>query len=115
MGRCKMELEDINQEKDEESSALDTMNMLEGSENIQNLMRQKPWFDKLHTARMAFEDRYESSVMSSSSSSSKFYASIQLPNFDNFELRKDTPDTRIETMQAKEVASSLNNLQETME
>ncbi len=93
--RCKMELEDLSEDQ---SSAFDTMNMLKESENIQNLMRQKPWFDKLQAKRMAFEQKYESR-----SSSAKFYASIQLPNFDNHKLQK-TVD-RIETAQPEEQTS----------
>lgn len=96
--RCKMELEDLKDEDQQGSSALDTMNKLKGSENIQNLMRQKPWFDKLNAARMSWE--HENDESSTTSSSSKFYASISLPNFEDNTLRREkTEDEIIETQQ----------------
>jgi len=96
--RCKMELENLKEEDQQGSSALDTMNMLKGSENIQNLMRQKPWFDKLNVARMSWEN--ESDESSTTSSSSKFYASISLPTFENHTMRREkTEDEIIKTQQ----------------
>ena len=96
--RCKMDLEDLQEEEDDESSALDTMNMLKGSENIQNMMRQKPWFDNLQTARASLEDESDES-----STQSKFYASINLPNFDNHEIRNEREETTKIEKQQEEV------------
>lgn len=104
--RCKMELEDLQEEEDEEgSSALDTMNMLKGSENIQNMMRQKPWFENLQAARASLEHESDESSTLSSATATKFYGSIRLPNFDNHEFRKQptTEEKPIETQQ-EEVA-----------
>jgi len=88
--RCKMRLENPN-EDEEGSSALDTMNMLKGSQNIQNLMRQEPWFDKLRAVRMSWgETSWGEDNDESLSSSSKFYSGIRIPNFENHELRRET-------------------------
>jgi tetratricopeptide (TPR) repeat protein len=84
--RCHMRLEDLKEEDQEDrSSALDTMNMLKGSQNIQNMMRQEPWFDKLHAVRISLGGK-EATM----SSSSKFYSSINIPNFENHELQSET-------------------------
>jgi len=91
--RCHMLLEDLKEEDQEDgSSALDTMNMLKGSQNIQNMMRQEPWFDKLHAVRISLGGK-ESAM----TSSSKFYSSINIPNFENHELQSETiEDVQVE-------------------
>lgn len=78
--QCKVRLESLKDEEREASSALDTMNMLKESQNIQNLMRQEPWFDKLRAVRMSWWDNDDSSIRSSSS---KFYSSLILPDFED--------------------------------
>ena len=100
--RCKMELEDLKEENQQGSSALDTMNMLKGSDNIQHMMRQKPWFDKLHAARSSWEN--ESNESSTISSSSKFYTSIHLPNFENHKLRTGKTEDKITKTQSEETS-----------
>ena len=65
------------------SSALETINMLKGSQKMKNIMRQEPWHDKLQTVRGITQQeergggqQNESSDVSSSSSSSDFYSKI---------------------------------------
>jgi Tfp pilus assembly protein PilF len=64
------------------SSALETMNMLKGSQKMKNIMRQEPWHDKLQTVRGINQQeekgggqQNESSDVSSSSSCD-FYSKI---------------------------------------
>ena len=64
------------------SSALETINMLKGSQKMKNIMRQEPWHDKLQTVRGITQQeergggqQNESSDVSSSSSSD-FYSKI---------------------------------------
>jgi len=93
--RCKIRLEDL-KEDEEGSSALDTMNMLKGSQNIQNLMRQEPWFDKLRAVRTSW-----GSSSSTMSSSSKFYSSVRIPDFETHDWRRETRNDG-ETTQSEE-------------
>jgi len=65
------------------SSALETINMLKGSQKMKNFMRQEPWHDKLQTVRGITQQeergggqQNESSDVSSLSSSSDFYSKI---------------------------------------
>jgi Tfp pilus assembly protein PilF len=65
------------------SSALETINMLKGSQKMKNIMRQEPWHDKLQAVRGITQQeergggqQNESSDVSSSSSSSDFYSKI---------------------------------------
>jgi len=97
---CKMRLEDPNEDEREGSSALDTMNMLKESQNIQNLMRQEPWFDKLRAVRMSWFDNNDES--STRSSFSKFYSSIILPDFEDLDLRRRLVDEEQEGAQSEE-------------
>ncbi|OEU19992.1 TPR-like protein [Fragilariopsis cylindrus CCMP1102] len=64
------------------SSALETIDMLKGSQKMKNIMRQEPWHDKLQTVRGITQQeergggqQNESSDVSSSSSS-EFYSKI---------------------------------------
>ena len=92
---CILRLETLKEDEQGGSSALDTMNMLKGSQNIQDLMRQKPWFDKLQVVRRSWgEDNDESSP---EFSSSPFFSSIRLPSFENHEFpRQANEEARIE-------------------
>jgi len=85
--RCKLSLENLKEEDREGSSALDTMNMLKESQNIQDLMRQQPWSDKLQVVRRSWgkADNDESSLISSSS---PFFSSIRLPIFEDREQQR---------------------------
>jgi len=105
--QCEDRLEGLKEDEDGEgSSALDTMNMLKGSQNIQNLMRQKPWFDKLQAVRTSWGED-DSDDESSVASSSKFYSSLPIPSFDNYELRRTNNDEEQAETQPKEASGDV--------
>eukprot|EP00536_Pseudo-nitzschia_multiseries_P008855 jgi/Psemu1/288074/fgenesh1_pg.234_\ len=79
------------------ASAIDTMNMLKGSQNLKNFMRQQPWHDKLQAVRGADDS---SSSTSSSSSLQDFYSSIRIPRTRNHSKgRNDHRSHRDQTVQ----------------
>jgi len=85
--RCKFGAED-SEEEDQDFSAL--MNKLKGSDNIKSLMRQnneRPWQQKLSKIRESQGEDINDSSMSSSSS--KFYSSLRIPDFKSHTFRRE--------------------------
>lgn len=87
--KCKLRLETLREDEQRGgSSALDTMNMLKGSQNIRDLMRQKPWSEQLRFVRASRggDDDHERPPLEFSSS--PFYSGIRLPSFEKREPRR---------------------------
>jgi len=61
------------------TSALDTMNMLKGSQNLKILMRQQPWHDKLQALRGQREGSDVHDSTTAFGAFSDFYSSIRIP------------------------------------
>jgi len=66
------------------SSAVETMNILRGSQKMKNWMRQEPWHDKLQSIRRA-----SSHGKGSIDELSEFYGTIQLPNYSSEKLNEE--------------------------
>lgn len=66
------------------SSAVETMNILRGSQKMKNWMRQEPWHDKLQSIR-----RTSSHGKGSIDELSEFYGTIQLPNYSSEKLNEE--------------------------
>merc|ERR1712183_1259683 len=87
--RCKLRLENLKEEDREGSSALDTMNMLKESQNIQDMMRQQPWSGKLQVVRRSWGEE-------GNDETSPFFSGIRLPSFEDREVRRQDPNAEVQ-------------------
>lgn len=111
--RCRMLLEEDGKE---EASAIDTMNMLKGSQNLKNLMRQQPWHDKLQTVRGSKSKWNGAEETSSPSCSLKdFYSGIHIPKNRNFRGSRNERGARENKPVALRVDEQPSRAQETPE